>query len=1002
MESDGGMVFPPPKDRRPDALGDLTVLSDELLCAIFESLPPSDIGRLACVSSVLYIFCNEEPLWMGICLRRAGGLFEYRGTWKATALCEYFGFLPGCVDPCRKPMCFDGFSSMFLYKRWYRCFTALDGFSMDIGKVERKTNLTLEEFSVEYDGKKPVLLTGLSQNWPAINKWTVEQLAEDYGDAAFRISQRNAKKIRMKFKDYASYMKAQHDEDPLYVFDDKFGEVAPGLLKDYSVPHLFQEDFFDVLEEDKRPPFRWLVVGPERSGASWHVDPALTSAWNTLLSGRKRWALYPPGRVPLGVTVHVNEEDGDVNIETPSSLQWWLEFYPLLAEHEKPLECTQLPGETIFVPSGWWHCVLNLENSVAVTQNFVNASNFEFVCLDMTPGYHHKGVSRAGSLAIHKDDFKSLELIEPYSVEHLNLSDMSRKGKRLKLSEVGESPYACKSIEHVLNGGSNSSIHSVFQPFSYTIDYLSSFLDEDKGHYNSYWCTSNCIGQREFREWLQRLWIEKPGLRDLVWKGACIALDADGWFQCLMGICSFHNLPLPSEDEKLPVGTGSNPVYLTANHVIKIYVEGGLEFSVNSLGTELEFYSLLCRVQSPLKAHVPDVLASGFLFCENGAYRILPWNGRQFPEALENFVRQSGYSRLSHSEFGLWSKKQFEFRRAGINGLVNDGSEGINLWPYIITKKCNGDMFANLRNVLTRDELLNLSSFLGEQVRNLHLIPLPSILNSCDANSPEKISKVQLDKNCDLGNESAVPSASYHMEATEITNLGKEMQKVFVETMNRRKRAISDRLAKWGDPIPSKLVDKAIEYLPKDFARLFDAKIEHDGCDKFLTWIHMDIMDDNVYMERCLFNQCLRDSSQDANKGEHGVLNVPNAVSGLRRWQPSYILDFGDLSVGDPLLDLIPIYLDVFRGDSLLFEQFLKSYRLPLITCTVQPKSDTDVQVDLEKFKRISYRAMCYCILHEDNVLGVIFDMWKELRKCESWEEVEAAVWGCLNNYQPV
>lgn len=49
-----------------------------------------------------------------------------------------------------------GFSSMFLYKRWYRCFTALDGFSMDIGKVERKTSLTLEEFRVGYDGKKPV------------------------------------------------------------------------------------------------------------------------------------------------------------------------------------------------------------------------------------------------------------------------------------------------------------------------------------------------------------------------------------------------------------------------------------------------------------------------------------------------------------------------------------------------------------------------------------------------------------------------------------------------------------------------------------------------------------------------------------------------------------------------------------------------------------------------------------------------------------------------------
>jgi len=87
------------------------------------------------------------------------------------------------------------------------------------------------------------------------------------------------------------------------------------------VPHLFQEDWFEILDKESRPPYRWLIVGPERSGASWHVDPALTSAWNTLLCGRKRWALYPPGKVPLGVTVHVNEDDGDVSIDTPSSLQ---------------------------------------------------------------------------------------------------------------------------------------------------------------------------------------------------------------------------------------------------------------------------------------------------------------------------------------------------------------------------------------------------------------------------------------------------------------------------------------------------------------------------------------------------------------------------------------------------------------------------------------------------------------------------------------------------------
>lgn len=42
----------------------------------------------------------------------------------------------------------------------------------------------------------------------------------------------------------------------------------------------------------------------------------------------------------------------------------------------------------------------------------------------------------------------------------------------------------------------------------------------------------------------------------------------------------------------------------------------------------------------------------------------------------------------------------------------------------------------------------------------------------------------------------------------------------------------------------------------------------------------------------------------------------------------------------------------------------------------------------------------CYSILHEENILGAIFGIWKELRAAESWEEVELAVWGELNNYK--
>lgn len=65
------------------------------------------------------------------------------------------------------------------------------------------------------------MLTGLAETWPARRTWTTEQLLVNYGDTTFRISQKSARKISMKFKDYVSYMKLQHDEEPLYIFDDK-------------------------------------------------------------------------------------------------------------------------------------------------------------------------------------------------------------------------------------------------------------------------------------------------------------------------------------------------------------------------------------------------------------------------------------------------------------------------------------------------------------------------------------------------------------------------------------------------------------------------------------------------------------------------------------------------------------------------------------------------------------------------------------------------------------
>ena len=66
---------------------------------------------------------------------------------------------------------------------------------------------------------------------------------------------------------------------------------------------------------------------------------------------------------------------------------------------------------------------------------------------------------------------------------------------------------------------------------------------------------------------------------------------------------------------------------------------------------------------------------------------------------------------------------------------------------------------------------------------------------------------------------------------------------------------------------------------------------------KPFSWIHSDIMDDNIHMELCGGNNSiLREALKDA-KG-NGCMNGCGDASVGKWWHPSHILDFSDLSMG--------------------------------------------------------------------------------------------------------
>eukprot|EP01121_Diplochlamys_sp_Union-15-3_P018183 TRINITY_DN6579_c0_g1_i2.p1 TRINITY_DN6579_c0_g1~~TRINITY_DN6579_c0_g1_i2.p1 ORF type:complete len:126 (-),score=24.31 TRINITY_DN6579_c0_g1_i2:414-791(-) len=107
---------------------------------------------------------------------------------------------------------------------------------------------------------------------------------------------------KMTLENFMIYCASIQEQKPLYLFDNKFAEKTD-MLKDYEVPIYFREDFFKLLEGQglHRPSFRWILIGPVRSGATFHKDPNATSAWNGLISGRKKWIFYPPNIPPPGV-----------------------------------------------------------------------------------------------------------------------------------------------------------------------------------------------------------------------------------------------------------------------------------------------------------------------------------------------------------------------------------------------------------------------------------------------------------------------------------------------------------------------------------------------------------------------------------------------------------------------------------------------------------------------------------------------------------------------------
>ncbi|SPO20933.1 uncharacterized protein UTRI_00410 [Ustilago trichophora] len=165
-------------------------------------------------------------------------------------------------------------------------------------------------------------------------------------------------------------------------------QLSGQSVEPYTVPEVFADDWMNNVpsgEEGKEvDDFRFVYAGTTNSQTLLHRDVYTSYSWSSNVIGRKRWYLIPPRSIPhlrRFPNVSTSELIPDIQtllstITTRSHSAQERTEYPHLHQAYTTIQVIdQAQGETIFIPSNWYHQVENLTEAISINRNWCNSVN---------------------------------------------------------------------------------------------------------------------------------------------------------------------------------------------------------------------------------------------------------------------------------------------------------------------------------------------------------------------------------------------------------------------------------------------------------------------------------------------------------------------------------------------------------------------------------------------------------------------------------------------------
>ncbi|QIS21226.1 cupin-like domain-containing protein [Nocardia terpenica] len=286
--------------------------------------------------------------------------------------------------------------------------------------IDRVHNPSPEEFKRDYvDKRRPVIITGLMDSWPAMERWGFDYFKKFFGDLDVHANVQNLddKLVLGRIGEFRS-MKFADLLDEIEVHDNpnearylrafpvhRMLEHYPELEEDYELPDI-APNWADIRIPATTPirtrnPLRalalWVArtilgrgsgtpaprstvssrlaavmfVGSKGTITPFHTDGMQTSAYLCQVVGRKRCYFVSPDQHARMYPRAFRHQFGMSRIDyRRPDLDRYPQFRNVVVE-----ETVLHPGETLYVPNGYWHAIEAMDASISYSHQVVNDDN---------------------------------------------------------------------------------------------------------------------------------------------------------------------------------------------------------------------------------------------------------------------------------------------------------------------------------------------------------------------------------------------------------------------------------------------------------------------------------------------------------------------------------------------------------------------------------------------------------------------------------------------------